>query len=790
MRRRSAEQVRRVELPPPSPVTLRRTSAATSSTTCERTRTSSPASPPSQVFVRDYPNGTLGRAHPRLRRRGRRRAAEGAALTRASSRATGSAATGSRSHTTSFLRGRTAPIRVQVDASGEPQRAGSSSRDRAGRRRQPEADDRLGGAGGRRGGARELRPAGRLRGDGRRTTATILGDGLLPDLRPERLHAAGRDQASSRRSTDERGRAAARPRDPGRLPDRLDLQADHRDRRRSKRACSTPPRRSSTTRLVRLGGGLRWTNAGDSANGVVDLVRGPAGLLRRLLLRLGLRRPARDETGRRPSRTGPRSSGSARRPASTCPARREGLLPTPEWRNQLYGRRPGSCGGRASRRLLETDRPGRSATTSARASGRATCRPTRCRWRRLRGDRQRRHRRAPAPRRGRSRTRRARPSQEFEPAAAAPGRHLGRVARGDPGRPARRGQDAGGTSYPTSSAASRSRSPARPAPRSGRQDGHQSWYVALAPYPDPEYRHRRHDRGRRLRRRDGGARRAARSSRPTSASARRRRRRRRRLRLRRRPSRPRLWFQRAKVHSDGDGNSHPRPVAILRGRAQRRPRPADRLPPHRPGHRARGDRADRLSASSLLGLTTQGTTAAIPTTTSIRQSIYAVIGVAAMFALARVDYSRFRELRVGIYGTLIFASSLVLVLGFAARGSRRWIELPFFTFQPSELGQAPARPRAGRLRHRPGPALESEWQRTVRLLLLGACPRLDRFPAARPGHRARLRRDHARGDVRGRDPLDALRGHRRSRAGSGHSWPGGRPGGRRPGPQGLPGRAS
>ena len=30
---------------------------------------------------------------------------------------------------------------------------------------------------------------------------------------------------------------------------------------------------------------------------------------------------------------------------------------------------------------------------------------------------------------------------------------------------------------------------------------------------------------------------------------------------------------------------------------------------------------------------------------------------------------------------------LVLLLGQATRGSKRWIELPFFTFQPSELGK-------------------------------------------------------------------------------------------------------
>lgn len=106
---------------------------------------------------------------------------------------------------------------------------------------------------------------------------------------------------------------------------------------------------------------------------------------------------------------------------------------------------------------------------------------------------------------------------------------------------------------------------------------------------------------------------------------------------------------------------------------------------------------------------------------AIRQSIYAVVGIALMLALARVDYSRFRELRVGLYTVLISTILLVLVLGEATRGSRRWIEMPFFTFQPSELGKvllilalaAFAIDTVRRL---------SPVRRTARLLLLGLAP--------------------------------------------------------------------
>src|SRR6188768_1128817 len=57
----------------------------------------------------------------------------------------------------------------------------------------------------------------------------------------------------------------------------------------------------------------------------------------------------------------------------------------------------------------------------------------------------------------------------------------------------------------------------------------------------------------------------------------------------------------------------------------------------------------------------------------LRQSIYAVVGIALMFAVARVDYSRFRELRVGIYTAMIASIMLVFLFAEATRGSHRWI---------------------------------------------------------------------------------------------------------------------
>jgi len=105
----------------------------------------------------------------------------------------------------------------------------------------------------------------------------------------------------------------------------------------------------------------------------------------------------------------------------------------------------------------------------------------------------------------------------------------------------------------------------------------------------------------------------------------------------------------------------------------------------------------------------------------IRQSIYGIVGIALMLALARIDYSRYRELRVGIYAVIIVLLLAVLILATSTRGAVRWIELPFFRFQPSELGKillvlAIAGFAIDRGRR------QTEWRRTLRLLGLGLVP--------------------------------------------------------------------
>ncbi len=71
----------------------------------------------------------------------------------------------------------------------------------------------------------------------------------------------------------------------------------------------------------------------------------------------------------------------------------------------------------------------------------------------------------------------------------------------------------------------------------------------------------------------------------------------------------------------------------------------------------------------------------------IRQAIYGTVGIVLMLVVPRFDYSRLRELAVGLYATMIVSIALVFLVAGVTRGSKRWIEFPFFTFQPSELGK-------------------------------------------------------------------------------------------------------
>jgi len=122
-----------------------------------------------------------------------------------------------------------------------------------------------------------------------------------------------------------------------------------------------------------------------------------------------------------------------------------------------------------------------------------------------------------------------------------------------------------------------------------------------------------------------------------------------------------------------------------------------------------------------LGSATQDDIPGQPLYFTFRQGLYGLLGILLLMGVARFDYSRLREVRVGLYTFMIGSILLVFLFGAAARGSRRWIELPYFRFQPSELAKVILIVALA------GFALEmvrrvDDPRRTIRLVMLGFFP--------------------------------------------------------------------
>jgi cell division protein FtsW len=70
-----------------------------------------------------------------------------------------------------------------------------------------------------------------------------------------------------------------------------------------------------------------------------------------------------------------------------------------------------------------------------------------------------------------------------------------------------------------------------------------------------------------------------------------------------------------------------------------------------------------------------------------RQAAYALVGVALLAALSRVDYRVLRRLAPTLVVVSVVLCLAVLALGEAAGGARRWLSLGPATFQPAELAK-------------------------------------------------------------------------------------------------------
>jgi len=71
----------------------------------------------------------------------------------------------------------------------------------------------------------------------------------------------------------------------------------------------------------------------------------------------------------------------------------------------------------------------------------------------------------------------------------------------------------------------------------------------------------------------------------------------------------------------------------------------------------------------------------------VRQGIFALLGGIAFLVGLFVDPELYRRHKWWVYGLMTGVMAFVILVGEAARGSRRWIDLGFFRFQPSEFGK-------------------------------------------------------------------------------------------------------
>jgi rod shape determining protein RodA len=94
-----------------------------------------------------------------------------------------------------------------------------------------------------------------------------------------------------------------------------------------------------------------------------------------------------------------------------------------------------------------------------------------------------------------------------------------------------------------------------------------------------------------------------------------------------------------------------------------------------------------VASIETLGPATQNLIAGQPDYYVHRQTAYLIVGGLLMLVVSRIDYTRLRTLKNGIYALLMLSILAVLGLGHSAQGAQRAIALPGFSFQASELGK-------------------------------------------------------------------------------------------------------
>jgi rod shape determining protein RodA len=89
----------------------------------------------------------------------------------------------------------------------------------------------------------------------------------------------------------------------------------------------------------------------------------------------------------------------------------------------------------------------------------------------------------------------------------------------------------------------------------------------------------------------------------------------------------------------------------------------------------------------VLESVTQNDVAGDPDYYVVRQTLYVVIGGLLLALAAAVNPDVYRRVRWPLYGVGLVLLVLVFVFAEEVRGSKRWVAIGFFNFQPSELGK-------------------------------------------------------------------------------------------------------
>ena len=104
-----------------------------------------------------------------------------------------------------------------------------------------------------------------------------------------------------------------------------------------------------------------------------------------------------------------------------------------------------------------------------------------------------------------------------------------------------------------------------------------------------------------------------------------------------------------------------------------------------------------------------------------KQILYAGAGTAVLIVATLLNPDLYRRYWRILFGGTVGLIAVVLVVGRAARGSTRWINVGFFTFQPSEFGKLVfVLALAGMLAERQ--RLVGAWGTTLKVLMLGVVP--------------------------------------------------------------------